>query len=64
MEKLKKDGQPPEFLTPMNKQKPGKDPMPDIANFTDVTPPDPMGFIPPGHTGTGIGSLTGHKKGK
>jgi hypothetical protein len=63
-DKLKKSPYPAEFLSPMNAQKPGRDPMPEVNNFGDVAPPDPMGVVPPGSGGGNIGSLTGNKKGK
>ena len=59
---LKKKAYPEEFLSPMNAQKPGKDPMPDVANFGNVVPPDPLGVVPPLPGGGSIGGLKGGKK--
>jgi len=56
---LKKKAYGDEFLSPMNAQKPGRDPMPDVANFGDVTAPDPMGVVPPISKGGSIGPLKG-----
>jgi len=61
-DKLKGKAYPEEFLTPMNAQKPPRDPMPDVQNFSDVTAPDPLGVVPPAASGGSIGSLKGGKK--
>lgn len=58
-----KGGFSPEFMTPMSAQKPGKDPMPAVANITNVVPTDPMGVVPPGASGGSIGgSMKGGSK--
>ncbi len=61
-ESLKKNAYPEEFLSPMNAQKPSKDSMPDVSNFGNVVPDDPLGVVPPQPTGGSIGSLKGGKK--
>ncbi len=59
---LKKKAYPEEFLSPMNAQKPGPDQMPDVNNFGNTMPPDPLGVVPPASTGGSIGSLKGGSK--
>lgn len=58
-EVLKKKAFSEEFLTPMNAQKPSQEKMPDVANFGDVAPPDPLGVVPPSGKGGSIGSMRG-----
>jgi len=38
----------PEFLSPLDTPKPGKDPGPPVANPPVATPKDPLGFVPGG----------------